>query len=140
MKYTKDDIQNATERLTKLLKPGTTVYTSLKHVSRSGMMRHIGLHVTDNGEIKDITYFVGILTDYSRDSSDGGLKVGGCGMDMGFHIVYGLSRRLFPNGFKCVGDKCQSNDHFNGDCPKRSEMRGRKHKGDGGYALNQRWL
>jgi len=140
VKYDKEQIDNATQNLTSWLKPGSTVYTSVKRVARSGMSRHISLYIVRNGEIYDITYYVGVLTDRQRNSDTGGLVVGGCGMDMGFHTVYGLSRRLFADGFKCVGNDCKSNDHFNGDCPTRAEFKGKKHKGDGGYALNQRWL
>jgi hypothetical protein len=28
-----------------------------------------------------------------------GIRVGGCGMDMGFHLVYTLSRALFDDGY-----------------------------------------
>ena len=42
------------------------------------------------------------------------LVVGGCGMDMGFHLVYELSHRLFHEGYPCLGQgKCPSNYHVN---------------------------
>jgi len=56
-------------------------------------------------------------------------------MDMGFHLVYSLSRALYPDGFACVGDYCPSNDHSNGQ-PKDL----RSHHRDGGYALRQEWI
>ena len=65
-----------------------------------------------------------------------GLIVGGCGMDMGFEIVYNLGRTLWPDGAPCVGEKCQSNDHHNGDWDYTA---GKLHR-DGGYALKHQWL
>jgi hypothetical protein len=82
---------------------------------------------------------------------DGGLGVGGCGMDMGFHLVYSLSRALFPTGFGCIGRVtnakgertawCNSNDHHNGDRDHTRHTTRRKHwHRDGGYALVHRWM
>ena len=56
-------------------------------------------------------------------------------MDMGFHLVYELSRALYPAGFVCSGDKCNSNDHSNGD----RDHSPHQHQ-DGGYALRCRWI
>jgi hypothetical protein len=28
-----------------------------------------------------------------------GIKVGGCGMDMGFHVIYNISKTLFNDGY-----------------------------------------
>ena len=53
------------------------------------------------------------------------LRIGGCGFDAGFHVVYELGMMLYPDGFGCVGKPangadgrclwCPSNDHANGD-------------------------
>lgn len=101
--------------LDRMLKPGMTVFTRNLHVSRSGMMRHISVLVQQDGELIDITEEVGDVLDYGM-AEDGGLRVGGAGMDMGFHVVYGLSRSLFGtegNPFLCMGKGCPSNDHSN---------------------------
>lgn len=34
------------------------------------------------------------------DHEHNGIKVEGAGMDMGFHLVYSLSQRLFGDGYK----------------------------------------
>lgn len=120
----------AREQLLAMLQPGDTVQTILRHVSRSGMTRAIS--PVFNG--KDISYLVGPVVGYRLDRRHDGLKVEGCGMDMGFHLVYGLSRRLFQ-GWTCIGDRCPSNDHSNGD----RDYTPHPHS-DGGYALYQRWL
>lgn len=85
--------------LREMLKPGDTVYTVLRHVSRSGMTRGIDCYMIADNKPQWITGYVGHAIGspqpeaYWRKSM--GLKIGGCGMDMGFHIVYTLSRVLF---------------------------------------------
>lgn len=90
--------ENAKTQLLKLLPEGTTVYTTLKNRSASGMTRAISLYVTKNNEIEDITYYVARVLDYKINQKTGGTIVKGCGMDMGFHIVNNLSYALhgFP--------------------------------------------
>jgi hypothetical protein len=115
----------AIERLRQLLRPGDTIYTSLEHVSASGMSRRISLYVIRENEPIDITGNVGRACDYRRNDRDGGLIVGGAGMDMGFAVVYALGRTLWP-----AGDGATVTGR-NGD--KGPET-------DGGYLLKHRWL
>ncbi len=130
-KYTKEEKQEAIKNLKKLIKPGDTVYTTLIHVSKSGMYRVIGLYVIkDNQPIWISGHAAKLLEGY--DKKHEGCKASGCGMDMGFHLVHNLSYALFPDGFDCVGDKCPSNDHAN-----RVDT---SHHSSGGYALHQRWM
>jgi len=125
-------------RLLELLKPGDTVYTTLKHVSRSGMMRVIDLHIIKDNAPVWVGRTAADLLEYPYDDKKNGIRVGGCGMDMGFFIVYNLSSVLFPDGFDCIGDdmRCPSSDHNNGD---RNYSPDHVHK-DGGYALRHRWM
>jgi len=134
------DVQSKVESaryLLQIIQPGDTAKTILRHVSRSGMMRHISVIV--GGE--DVTWHVARLLGDKR-ADDGGLKIGGCGMDMGFEIVYRMSCELFPEGFRCTGEDCRSNDHCNkhGDEYRRKNFKGKMHTGDGGYAIQQKWL
>jgi hypothetical protein len=135
MKRTKEEIQRAEEGLKELLNVGTEVYTALKHVSKSGMSRSISVHVVSEGQIQNITYWASCIVGWPIDRNNGGVKVTGCGMDMGFHLVYCLSSALWKEGFDCIGDKCPSNDHTNG-----APRDGKSHHKSGGYALRQRWL
>ena len=92
------DIQYAREQLlTHYLKEGDTVYTVLRSVSSSGMSRTLSLKVASEGKILDLTYYAGTVLDWPIVEVNGSraLRVGGCGMDMGFHTVYSLSRVLF---------------------------------------------
>lgn len=127
-----------------IIHPGDTLHTILRHVSASGMMRHIdviqlaAMQGLDGNPVvaeRCWSYRVAKALGYQRSDSrgsQGAIKVGGAGMDMGFNLVYNLSSVLFPDGFDCIGERCPSNDHSNRDLSH--------HHRDGGYALRQRWL
>lgn len=115
--------EEATEYLRRILKPGDTVFTTVKQVARSGMSRHICLHIIDGTNIRDITHLVGLALDERQSDKTGGLVIRGCGMDMGFHVVYNLGYRLWPKG-----------------TPEPHGTRNGEPDSDGGYALKQRWL
>ena len=140
-RYPKGEVESSIEVLKKHLKPGDTVYTKVTHVARSGMSRSIEVYIVRDGDIWNISYFVARACGYSQDDKNGGVKIGGCGMDMGYAIVYSLSRTLFQDNFICIGDsseyskRCPSNDHVNGS----KDFTPHQHS-DGGYALRHRWL
>jgi hypothetical protein len=131
----------ARAKLREWLKPGDTVYTILRHVSASGMSREIGVVILQpdgKGGTVDLhpNYLVGKAIGERIGKRDG-VIMGGCGMDMGFQLVYMLSWALWPEGVPCAGDRCCSNDHSNHpDAERGPEI---MHQ-DGGYALRQRWL
>lgn len=91
------------------------VYTELNHVSKSGMLRLIKVYVKQGNYQRDITNLIAPVIGYSLDNKGRGLRVTGCGMDMGFHVVYSLSTLLYKNE-----DGSYSRD--------------------GAYKLKQRWL
>ena len=127
--------------LRELLPPGTTVWTQLVHVSRSGMSRVIKCFVGGVDHDGKPTIFwvpsprISRVTGMRDERKKDGNVIGGCGADMGFELVYNLSYYLYPNGYTCTGKGCRSNDHSNGD----RNYEPHQHK-DGGYALYQRWL
>lgn len=114
------------------IKPGETLYTVLRHVSRSGMSRRIDVYAMRPDGLLYLSGHAEAVGIGKRHPSGQGLRVDGCGMDMGFAIVYELSHALWPDGFNCIGKGCPSNDHSNGE-------RSRKHR-DGGYALRHAWV
>jgi hypothetical protein len=120
--------EQARTYLMEYLKPGTTVYTILRHVSRSGTQRHISTVVHTPTGIYNITHLVAKMIDARRNQDDGGLIIGGCGMDMGFEVVYRLSSKLWPDGFALL----EGSRGRNGDTSGFDR--------DGGYALKQVWL
>lgn len=75
-------------------KKGTTIYTKVTHVARSGMSRSIECFVIVDNEPVNLTWAVARILGDPCDQKNGGVKVGGCGMDMGFHIVNYLSYSL----------------------------------------------
>lgn len=163
----------AIAQLREWIKPGDTVYTILDNVSRSGMSRAIRVLVplvAGNGvesvppggkptdyirkdsihvEFRHPNYAVGKalgLRHWKRDGREqDALVVGGCGMDMGFHLVYELSHVLYgghrdgSGGYACLGKGCPSNYHVNHrvsqDGPERFDL-----VHTDGYALRHRWL
>ena len=139
------EYDEAVTRLREWVKPGDTVYTVLDHVSQSGMSRIIRVVLLgcEGGKVTERhpNYAVGTVLGLSHGKRRGrevdGLRLSGCGMDMGFHLVYSLSRALYgaEGAFTCIGDGCPSNDHSNGD----RDYTPHAHS-DGGYALRQRWL
>lgn len=163
-RYTDEEKSQSLAKLREWLPPGATVQTILRHCSRSGMSRSISLVAQVGGELIDLDYHAARAMGDSIDNRHGGLRVSGCGMDMGFHLVYNLSATLYPEGFGCIGDGgdpgagairgrgCPSNDHSNGDrdyTPHTPELEGGRPSGpgrrvhwhrEGGYALRHRWL
>jgi hypothetical protein len=107
--------------LRKRIKPGHTVYTQVKTVSRSGMSRVISCYIIEAGRIKCIDGAVSDAT--GTPWTRGGLKVSGCGMDMGFHLVYNLGACLWPDG-----------------TPEPHGSRNGTPDSSGGYALKHEWL
>ena len=117
----------ARESLLKILKPGDTIYTITRHVSRSGMMRRISAFIVKDGKIIDLDWYIAKTGLFARKYPEEGLVVGGCGMDMHFHVVHSLGRFLYPKGF----DKT---------VPHLERKPTTEHETDGGYAFNKETL
>lgn len=118
------DRSEALAKLREILKPGTTVYSVLRHVSKSGMRREISLLIVDprDGEIWCFDFLASKVL-RSRIGKHGGIVAGGCGMDMGYHLVYSLGRAIWPDG-----------------TPEPHGTRNGQPDRDGGYALKHRWI
>ena len=116
--------KTARDTLLTILKPGDTVFTVLRHVSKSGMLRRIDAYVFRNGEPVYLSGMIEALGVAKRATGyKDGLVMRGCGMDMGFALVYNLGRALWPDGTQ-----------------KPHGTRNGKPDTDGGYALKHRWL
>lgn len=128
--------EEARAELLKVLSPGDTVYTILRHVSASGMTRHIDVYTIQDNKPFYLTAYVSKLCGIRRlgpNASRWSLVVGGCGMDMGFHVVYTLGRALWPDGAASAihrADKSFTRSR-NGDTGPET---------DGGYMLRHEWL
>lgn len=141
----------ARTKLREMIKPGDAVYTILRRVSSSGMSRDISVVIVQGGSIRNLDALVSDACGIKEAESGPGLRIGGCGMDMGFHLVYSLGRALFPDGFGMTGRKDGKEKR---PATKRAaaamvkagwEFRGRNGDttgwdNDGGYALGKNWL
>ncbi len=110
------------KQIKKFVKPGSKVFVKCDHVARSGMSRHIDVYAAHKGDMICLTGYVADLCDYRR-SARGSLIVGGCGMDMGFAVVYDLGATLWPKGTR-----------------KPHGTRNGEPDTAGGYALKHCWL
>jgi hypothetical protein len=85
--------EQAKWELREILNNGETVYTVLRSVSASGMSRKIDLYVFKDNKPR---YLSGLYAQMQGEKvPSNGYRVGGCGMDMGFHLVYTLSSMIF---------------------------------------------
>jgi hypothetical protein len=97
---TKQQTADARESLRSTFPAGSTVHISIKHVSRSGMQRAIAVYATDeDGDISNVSWEVARAIGWNLHTRHDGVKVDGCGMDMGFHLVYTLSHLLHGDGY-----------------------------------------
>lgn len=115
-KRTKAQQAEYDEAITKLrdwIKPGDTVYTILRQVSRSGMSRQISVVLLarddrDPSRTVDLhpNHAVSLVTGYPLNKTRDAIVIGGCGMDMGFQLVYQLSQALYGGRTcGCVGPR-----------------------------------
>lgn len=91
----------ARERLSALLTPGDTVYTVIRSVAHSGMSRTMSLYIVKDNRLVNITYYTAHSLEWRLVDVNGSraMRVGGCGMDMGFHAVSTLSRVIFNDDY-----------------------------------------
>ena len=76
---------------------GSTLYTVLGDVSRSGMARTIKLIGTVDGVPVDLSTFASWALAWPMARDGSGVRVSGAGMDMGFYLVYSLGRHVWPD-------------------------------------------
>ena len=94
---------NTVEYSTQLLKDnfpkGSNVHLVIRQVSRSGMYRHISVHAIKDNKVNYLSYHVAKVLKWAYKDKTNAVGVGGCGMDMGFHMVYTLASVLYGDGY-----------------------------------------
>jgi len=85
----------AAQHLRSWLPEGSTVYTVVRSVARSGMSRQISVFCINGSEIKCIDWFTSVVLDWKLKDA---ICVQGCGMDMAYHLVEALSYALYGKG------------------------------------------
>ncbi len=110
------------------------LYTNLRHVSRSGMQRKIDvISLCPTDDLKEpvskawLSYWAAKALGWRFCPKYEAVVVDGCGMDMGFHLVYTLSSIIFRD---VPRDKW----------PKGLALRNGEVETDPGYVLQQKWL
>lgn len=128
------------------------LYTTLRHVSRSGMQRVIDVHVIQDNEPRWLGYMVAKAMEYRFDDRRQGIVVGGCGMDMGFHIVHSLGYALYgkeasegegddANQLRAELLKADRSYYMQGGQPEPDATKpDRLWFGGAGYAFKHQWL
>ena len=114
------DKAEAITNLREWLKRDERIYTVLRHRAASGMTRFLDLYyIAEDKTPRRITWQAAKALGWTYDNKRDALRVGGCGMDMGFHTVYTLSSILFR-------DAETFRDPVTGE--------------DAGYSLRHEWL
>lgn len=102
----KNERMEAKEALLQILQAGNElrfvnrIHVINRYTSQNGMNRVISCHVLKDGELYNVSWRVAKALGWNYSDRYQGVKVGGCGMDMGFHLVYQLSHELFGDGYK----------------------------------------
>ena len=76
------------------LRADQTIYSIIRHVSKSGMSRHISFFYIDNQRPYWITHDIHQLLGYKMNKYHDAIIVGGCGMDMAWSVVNNLEAEL----------------------------------------------
>lgn len=94
MKITKEQKAKSLEDLkNEYLKDGSTVYTVVCTVARSGMSRTIKVYSHAPKCIHNITWHVSNVLGYTLNK-DNEMRVAGCGLDIGYHVMAQLEQAL----------------------------------------------
>ena len=95
----KNEKQEAIDNLKRLFEKEKQIYTICRNVSRSGMSRDISFIVFQNNKPVHISYWLHKAFGYKLAGKNQytALKIGGCGMDMGYHVVNTVSRLLYAD-------------------------------------------
>ena len=82
-----DNMLYAKARLDEILNQEQEIYCIIRHVSQSGMSRHISFFCIVDNQPKFLDGSISKYLDYRMNKYYNALVVGGCGMDMAFSVV-----------------------------------------------------
>ena len=93
-----EQLAEARSYLAEHIKEDMTVYTILRHTSKSGVMRHISVMIIVDGEPVLLDHHVARVLFLKRPPGKPGVKVSASGMDAGFFLVYSLAHVVLKDG------------------------------------------
>lgn len=75
---------------------GSKVYGVIMSVARSGMSRRIAVMAADGqGGIRNFSFdFSSVYHDGNINGWEDGVRIGGCGMDMNYHLITSVARAV----------------------------------------------
>ena len=76
-----------------------TVDYSKEDLDCLAVQTYVSVHAIQNNEIRWLSYHVANVLKWTYKDKTNAVGVGGCGMDMGFHLVYTLSSILYKDGY-----------------------------------------
>mgnify|MGYP006969594966 FL=1 len=85
--------------LQELVPEGSTAFTEVTKVSKSGMSRHIKVLMPRGDQIENLSWYVAKLLGWKYKDNTRSIFVQGCGMDMGFSTIYTLAQALYGDGY-----------------------------------------
>lgn len=126
-RYTKAEQEEAKATLREFLPQGATVNLVLQKVARSGMSRVIKcLAVNENNQPFDVSWYVGRALEMTvTDDYLSGVRIGGCGMDMGLALVDNLSYALYG---KPINQRQANTRHNDADSAEYDLAHGLRYK------------
>ena len=89
-----DNMLYAKARLDEILKQEQEIYCIIRHVSQSGMSRHISFFCIVDNEPRFLNGYISDYLDYRMNKHYDAIVVGGCGMDMAFSVVNHLQVQM----------------------------------------------
>ena len=90
----RDDYYHAKTCLDNILNREQEIYCIIRHVSQSGMTRHISFFCIEANMPRFLDGYISKYLDYRMNKYYNGLIVGGCGMDMAFSVVNHLQEQM----------------------------------------------
>lgn len=90
--------ETAKEFLIKLLSKKNTIYSLVRHISKSGMCREIDFFCCENNDLVRITYEISKVLK-SKIGKTGGIRIKGCNTDLTIGLINELSMSLFDKSF-----------------------------------------
>ena len=91
--------EKAIHTLQELAPPASRIYVVVRYVSSNGMRRHMSFFAIQHNVPMCLDRLIVDAGLFPWNKARTALLVSGCGMDMGFHVVYELAYLIYKNGY-----------------------------------------